>query len=82
VGIAITADMQQYNVLKYGDLRAISVPWKRDRSILLGDGYEKEVPQEYTVRIQNQTMTARTYKGNSALQVSTIASFASITILF
>ncbi|KAF8333691.1 hypothetical protein F5887DRAFT_1259629 [Amanita rubescens] len=61
-------DFSDYNVLKYSDLRAISVPWKRDRSVLLGDGYERDVPQEYTVRIQNQTMTARTYKGSSALQ--------------
>ncbi len=72
LGIAISVDMQQYNVLKYGDLRATGVPWRRDRSILLGDGYERDVPQEYAVRIQNQVMTARTYKGKSALQVSTI----------
>ena len=73
VGIA---NMQQYRVLKYGDLRAISVPRWRDQSILLDDGHERDVPQEYTVRIQDQTMTARTYRGKFALQVSTIASLA------
>ncbi|KAF8333687.1 hypothetical protein F5887DRAFT_1259560 [Amanita rubescens] len=60
-------DFSDYRVLKYGDLRAVSAP-RRYRNILLDDDHEQDVPQEYTVRVQNQIMTARTYKGKSALQ--------------
>ena len=72
--------MQQYRLLKYGDLRAISVPQTRKR-YLLDDGRERDVLQEYTVRIQDQIMTARTYRVNSALQVRTIAGLDLITLL-
>lgn len=67
-------DTQQYRILKYGDLRAISVPRKTIRNLTLLDGkYEWNIMQEYAVRIQNQIMTARTYRGKSSFQVSTIA---------
>ncbi|KAF8332164.1 hypothetical protein F5887DRAFT_1080998 [Amanita rubescens] len=61
-------DFSDYSVLKYGDLRAISTPRRRYEGTRPHDVNEQDPFQEYTVVIHNQIMTARTYRGGSALQ--------------
>ncbi|KAF8329632.1 hypothetical protein F5887DRAFT_1287651 [Amanita rubescens] len=61
-------DFSDYSVLKYGDLRAISTPRRRYQRTWHHDVDEQDPFQEYTVAIHNQIMTARTYRGKSALQ--------------
>ncbi|KAF8712423.1 hypothetical protein AX14_013109 [Amanita brunnescens Koide BX004] len=50
-------DLSDYREFKYGDLHSISIPWKRWQDM-----------QEFTVSINNEIMTARTYTGEDALE--------------